>query len=178
MTPQRAGGFSALPSGADPRTEHRTKGTDPRTGTRKAKSQTSLVSCFPPVLASCAGFLLVSGRWFFCPVPPRACLCFSSFSWPVVLSFIFLGATTQEPVQGTDPRTGVFRYPLTYIGFVCMQCVFNYAGLVYAYMLSLPLPEIDFCSLNGEPQPQCGNLIGNASSTALQSLREGVWTFP
>ena len=31
----KAGGFSALPSGADPGTEQQTKGTDPRTGSLK-----------------------------------------------------------------------------------------------------------------------------------------------
>ena len=31
------GGFCALPSGADPRTEQQTKGTDPRTGTLRTE---------------------------------------------------------------------------------------------------------------------------------------------
>ena len=62
-------------------------------------------------------------------------------------------APTQVPVQGTDPRTGFFRYSLMYGGFAIhfarrgLQCVFNYVALVYAYMLRLP--EIDFCFLNG-----------------------------
>ena len=57
MTPQKAGGFSALPSGADPRTVQQRKGTDPRTG---RCSQNQRCNCPGVRFVLCSGWL----RWF------------------------------------------------------------------------------------------------------------------
>ena len=53
---QKAGGFSALPSGVDPKTEQQTEGADPRTGNVKGETY----FC-PGVLAlSCPGGFAVA----------------------------------------------------------------------------------------------------------------------
>ena len=80
MTPQQAGGFSALPSGADHRTVQQGKGTDPRTG-----------RCSQNERCNCPGvrFVLCSGwpRWFlflWCssPGPVLASSCWSCVPGP------------------------------------------------------------------------------------------------
>ena len=141
---QKGGGFSSAALGHRP--QNRAKGADPRTGNLKGEE------CFcPGVLSSSlswpasAGAFLVPGRWFSGPAPSGSCLFWFR------LMFLSIGrgrhvpapggrdvgssagAPTQELVQGTDPRTGLSRYPFT--------CV------VLVFVLSLPLCVVYFILL-------------------------------
>ena len=115
---QKAGGFSALPSGADPRTERRT--WDPRTGNLDAKM--ALVSGFLPVLAGRSGFFPGLGSLvLFFPVP--VCFLFLlspsvSRHWPrASRSSSQMGrdagstarAPTQETGAGRRPKNRLFQ---------------------------------------------------------------------
>ena len=107
----KGGGFSALPSGADPRTEQAASTLEPAIFIRKVKR-----------FSACPGwpfrfFFLVSVRWFSFPVP--VCFCFF-----FLLLFLATGRGRHVPApgwegrrvegKGTDPRTGFFRYPSTF----------------------------------------------------------------
>ena len=168
-----------MQSGDDPCTEQQRKGADQRTGILNRDKSNRPVVLVPllswlPVPGSfwsrVAGSPALSRRVPACVSVPSPCLWFCrSFPFsgdvprtdpfrPLAVVVMFqlsevrskARAPTQESVQGTDPRTGIFRYPLTYVGFVVLftrrgfQCVFNNVGLVYAYMLRMPLSEIDF----------------------------------
>ena len=77
----------------------------------------------------------------------------SSFGFFFLLFFPFR-ATSQEPIlfylcprvkrKGTDPRTGVFKYPLTYVGLVVLVFV-SFPGnlLLTAIVLAFVLEDDD-----------------------------------
>ena len=124
---RKAEGSAVLPSGTDPRTGQRAPTQEPAIS--KAKSVSARVFCLLPVLACLCLVSPGSGSrvprpcpfgFLFVLVPPHV-----SFYWrgrrvpapggrDVGSSAV---ATTQEPAQGADPKTGSFRYPSAY-GFV------------------------------------------------------------
>ena len=113
-----AGGFSALPSGADPRTEQQTKGTDARTGTVK-NGKVKIFSAVPRAS--------LSGRGSACP----CCACWSLWlAGPGALLLlasvpafrVFFSCRVCSALCATRPRTGEFDQVHPRFWRSCIHC--------------------------------------------------------
>ena len=137
----KGGGFSALPSGADPRTERRAPTLQPALSKRKVFRPWSPVSCLSwlAVWVSFPG----SGPWFSFPGLCVFPVCF--FFLSLFLSF-GRGRHVPAPGEGTDPRNGTGRRPkdwfsrysstydfLVYLVAPVLYFVFHFVILFSAY---------------------------------------------
>ena len=129
----------ALPSGADPNTEQFTKGRRPK----KPALVKCETCCFSGVLASACRCLAVPGlSW---PCPGSVLLCVFGLFLAVGVAFQLPGWEGRRvrfpflfPLSGTDPSTGVSRYPFTYVAVVFLFAV----AFVFLFFFVLRLYSI------------------------------------
>ena len=130
-------GFSSAALGHRP--QNRAKGADPRTGSpKRRKVFLPGGSVFSLSWPACAGAFLVPGRWFSGPAPSGSGLFWFRlvfyFNWPRASRSSSQREGRRVKLRGTDPRTGLFRYPSTYGFVVCL------VALVYLVALALLFP--------------------------------------